>query len=125
MVSMHRTRFLATFVAFVALVPVSPAFAQSGVNVLLLVNEASADSSTIAAHYARVRSVPPDQVLRVKVDAVDEIDRAAFDAQIQAPIAACLRQHAAQDRILYIVLAKGIPLRIKGTPGRDGDGDSG
>jgi uncharacterized protein (TIGR03790 family) len=43
-----------------------------------------------------------------------------FDAQIQAPIAAWLRQHAAQDRILYIVLTKGIPLRIKGTLGRDG-----
>ena len=36
------------------------------------------------------------------------------------PISRWLQQHAAQDRILYIVLTKGIPLRIKGTPGRDG-----
>jgi uncharacterized protein (TIGR03790 family) len=116
MVSMHRTLFLA---AFVALVPVSPASAQSGANVLLVVNETYADSGTIAAHYARVRSVPPDQVLRVKVDATDEMDRAAFNEQIQAPIAAWLRQRSAQDRILYIVLAKGIPLRCR-TPGRGG-----
>ena len=117
MVSMHRTLFLAVFAA---LVPVSPALAQSGANVLLVANEASADSGAIAAHYARVRGVPPDQVLRLKVDATDEIDRGTFNAQVQAPIAAWLRQHAALDRILYIVLAKGIPLRVAGTPGRDG-----
>jgi uncharacterized protein (TIGR03790 family) len=117
MVWMHRTFLLA---AFVALVPVSSASAQSGANVLVIVNETNADSVTIGAHYARVRGVPADQVLRVKADATDEVDRAAFNLQIQAPIAAWLRQRAAQDRILYIVLAKGIPLRIAGTPGREG-----
>ena len=40
------------------LLSVPPAFAQSGANVLLVVNEASPDSERIAAHYARVRSVP-------------------------------------------------------------------
>ncbi len=67
-----------------------------------------------------MRGVPPDQVLRVKLEVADEIDRPVFDAQVQAPIARWLQQHSAQDRILYIVLTKGIPLRIKGTPGRDG-----
>ena len=99
---------------------VPPALAQSGANVLLVVNEQSADSGRIAEHYARVRGVPPDQVLRVKLEVADEIDRPVFDAQVQAPIARWLQQHSAQDRILYIVLTKGIPLRIKGTPGRDG-----
>ena len=98
----------------------APGFAQSAANVLLVVNEASADSAGIAAHYARVRSLPSDQILRLKVDAADEIDRASFNSAIQAPIAAWLQKHAAQDRILYIVLAKGIPLRIKGTAGRTG-----
>jgi len=106
--------------ACLSLLSAPPALAQSGANVLLVVNEASADSGRIAEHYARVRSVPPDQVLRIKLDVADEIDRAVFDAQIQAPIATWLRQHAAQDRILYILLTKGIPLRIKGTFGRDG-----
>ena len=40
--------------------------------------------------------------------------------QIQAPIADWIRKNSAQDRILYIVLTKGIPLRVKGTSGRDG-----
>ena len=102
------------------LLAAAPVLAQSGANVLLVVNEASADSGRIAEHYARARSVPSDQVLRVKVETADEIDRAVFDAQIQAPIATWLKQHAAQDRILYIVLTKGIPLRVKGSSGRDG-----
>jgi uncharacterized protein (TIGR03790 family) len=50
----------------------------------------------------------------------EEIDRAVYELQIQAPIAGWLRQNSAQDRILYIVLTKGIPLRVKGTPGKDG-----
>ena len=108
------------FFFVLTLLSVPPAFAQSGANVLLVVNEASPDSERIAAHYARVRSVPPDQVVRVKVGAADDIDRATFAAQIQAPITAWLQQHAAQDRILYIVLTKGIPLRVIGSSGRSG-----
>ena len=114
---MHRIPLL---LVFVALLSTSPAFAQSGGNVLLVVNEEHADSGLIAEHYARVRGVPSGQVLRVSTSVDDEIDRAAFNAQIQAPIAAWLQQHAAQDRILYIVLTKGIPLRVRGTPGVDG-----
>jgi len=115
-------RFLLLFV--VALLSAPPAFAQSGANVLLVVNEISPDSERIASHYARVRSVPQEQILRVKVEAADEIDRASFTSQIQAPVTIWLQAHAAQDRILYIVLTKGIPLRIKGTSGRSGTGAS-
>jgi uncharacterized protein (TIGR03790 family) len=114
---MHRTLPL---LACLFLVAAAPALAQSGANVLLVVNEAAPDAGRIAEHYARARSVPSDQVLRVKVETADEIDRTVFAAQIQAPIATWLKQHAAQDRILYIVLTKGIPLRVKGSSGRDG-----
>jgi uncharacterized protein (TIGR03790 family) len=111
-------RFL--LVPLLAFALAAPAFAQSAANVLLVVNEASADSVSIANHYARARGVPAGQVLRLKLEAADAIDRAAFNAQIHGPIATWLQTHAAQDRILYIVLAKGIPLRINGTPGRGG-----
>ena len=75
----------------------------------------------MAEHYARVRGVPQNQVLRVTVDATaDEIERPVFERQIQDPIAAWIRRNSAQDRILFIVLTKGVPLRIRGTSGRDG-----
>ena len=111
---------LSALTVAVVLLTTSAALAQSAANILLVANESSADSVAIAGHYARVRSLPADQVLRLKVDATDEIDRASFNARIYTPIASWLQQHAAQDRILYIVLTKGIPLRIKGTAGRTG-----
>src|SRR5439155_18053932 len=43
-----------------------------------------------------------------------------YQRQIESPIAAWLSAHAAQDRILYIVLTKDVPLRIAGTGGRTG-----
>ena len=113
-----RRLLLLLFVA--ALESASPTFAQTGANVLLVVNGTSPDSARIAEHYARVRSVPPEQVLRIEVEAADEIDRAVFNTQIQAPIANWLQKRIAQDRILYIVLTKGVPLRVKGTSGREG-----
>jgi uncharacterized protein (TIGR03790 family) len=111
-------RFLLFLVT--ALPCVSPAFAQTGANVLVVVNENYPDSERIARHYARVRDVPAEQVLRISVGTADEVDRAAFTARIEAPISAWLQEHAAQDRILYIVLTKGTPLRISGTSGRSG-----
>ena len=88
---------------------------------LPLVNGTSADSMRIGEHSARTRGVPQAQVLRIKVDAAaDEIERAVFDAQIQTPIADWLRKNSAQDRILFIVLTKGIPLRVRKTTGRGG-----
>jgi uncharacterized protein (TIGR03790 family) len=98
-----------------------PASAQTGANVLLVANTKSADSLRVAEAYARARSVPQDQVLRIAVDAgADEVDRATYDRDIQTPVSDWLTDHFAHDRILYIVLTKGIPLRVKGTGGREG-----
>lgn len=118
---MTRTIRLALLTALGGLALASAAFAQSGDNVLLVVNENSGDSVRIGEHYARARAVPQAQVLRIKTDAAaDEIDRAAFDSQILFPVADWLRRNAAQDRILYIVLTRGVPLRVRGSSGRAG-----
>jgi uncharacterized protein (TIGR03790 family) len=97
-----------------------PAGAQSARNVLLVINASSADSQRVGEHYARVRGIDQEQVLRIEVEGKDEITRANYDRAIEQPVAAWLNRHSAQDRILFIVLTKGIPLRIAGTAGRDG-----
>jgi uncharacterized protein (TIGR03790 family) len=94
--------------------------AQSGENVLLVVNSASAASDQIGQHYSRARAVPQDNILRLAMDTNEEISRELFERQIQSPIAKWFIQHSAFDRILYIVLTKGVPLRIAGTSGRTG-----
>ena len=103
------------------LVAAVPAFAEAGVNtgrnVLVVVNGSSADSVRIGEYYAKKRAVPDDQILRLTglaADPTDGIDRPAFDQAISAPIAAVARRNQAQDRILFIVLTKGVPLRING-----------
>ena len=89
-------------------------------NVLLVANDASEASLAIAKHYAEVRHIPADQVLHLKVPPADVISRVDFDQQIHGPISTWLSAHGAQDRILYIVLTKDVPLRISGTTGRTG-----
>ena len=94
--------------------------AQSGENVLIVASDKVPGSVQIAERYAQARHVPVDQLLRLSPPADEQITRAQFDRDIQAPIAKWLASSARQDRILYIVLARGMPLRISGTPGRNG-----
>ena len=50
----------------------------------------------------------------------DELDRAAYEFFIEIPISETLTRHGTQDRIHYIVLTKGIPLRVRGSGGLEG-----
>jgi hypothetical protein len=78
----------------------------------------SADSARIGESHARARGVPQTQVLQITTDdGADEIERADYAAQIEGPVADWIRRNSGQDRILYVVLTRGIPLRIKGTLG--------
>jgi uncharacterized protein (TIGR03790 family) len=97
-----------------ALAAASGASAQSVENVLLVVNENSAASREIGEYYAAKRGLPPSQVVRLTAENAERISRTAFEQTIEAPIARWLERASAQDRILYIVLTKGIPLRIDG-----------
>lgn len=109
---------ITTFVLILALIP--PLFSQSSENVLLILNEASLISLDIGQYYAQKRSIPAANVLKLKTTADESITRSDFERQIEAPIAQWLAKTSAQDKILYFVLTKGIPLRIEGTSGPDG-----
>jgi uncharacterized protein (TIGR03790 family) len=97
-----------------------PLFPQSAENVLLVLNETSPISLDIGQYYAQKRGVPAANVLKLKTTAEEGITRNDFAQQIEAPIATWLARNSAQDRILYIVLTKGIPLRVEGTSAQDG-----
>jgi uncharacterized protein (TIGR03790 family) len=97
-----------------------PAGAQGPEHVLVVVNEASSDSIRVGEHYAKVRGIDQGQVFRVNVAVSDEISRLEYEVRIERPIATWLAANGAQDRILFIVLTKGLPLRVAGTAGRQG-----
>lgn len=96
------------------------AVAQSFENVAVVINEASPNSQRIGEYYISKRSIPSTNVIRIRTSTDETIERAVYAATIEGPIAAAISRQGLQDRILYIVLTKGIPLRISGTNGVDG-----
>src|SRR5262245_1164552 len=116
----HARRMKIVFsLACLALIP-RQASAQSGENVLVVINETSPASVQIGEYYAKARAVPADQVLRLKTVTTDTIQRTDYDKSIELPVLTHLQKKNLQDRVLYLVLTKGMPLRIAGTEGRTG-----
>jgi uncharacterized protein (TIGR03790 family) len=111
-------KFLAA--ALIVIVLPAAAAAQSAENVAVVMNDASPASQKIADHYIKKRGIPAGNVIHIHTATTDDISRVVFGATIEAPIAAAIAKGNLQDRILYIVLTKDIPLRVDGTTGPQG-----
>jgi uncharacterized protein (TIGR03790 family) len=98
----------------------SVASAQTADNVLLVINDSSPASVQIGEYYARKRSIAQDHIVHLKAPVGESIARNEYEGYIAAAISNGLIRGDLQDKVLYIVLTKGIPLRITGTEGRDG-----
>jgi uncharacterized protein (TIGR03790 family) len=120
----RRTRIpafvLLIWVHAFALFAPRPALAQSPDNVLIVVNAAVPDSLQIGEYYQRKRRIPTEHLLRIKAPADEQITREVFEQQIEGPVSGWIARRRAHDRLLYIVLTKGVPLRVAGTGGRAG-----
>jgi uncharacterized protein (TIGR03790 family) len=92
--------------------------AQTGANVAVVINEESATSKQIGEYYVEKRGIPESNVIRLRMPPEEGISRAAYAALIERPIALALTERGLQDRVLYLVLTKGVPLRILGTSER-------
>ena len=98
--------------------------AQTGANVLVVVNASQADSIRVGEYYATARSVPAKNVVRINAGTSESVSREQYERTIEQPISAWLARHSLQDQVLYLVLTKGVPLKILGTTGRDGTSSS-
>lgn len=88
--------------------------AQTGANVLLAVNRKSPLSGQVANYYAQRRAVPTANVCSLNTTTDEEIDWNTYQDQIERPIGACLTTAGLQEKVLYIVLTAGVPLKIRG-----------
>ena len=88
--------------------------------VLIVANKASSDGLEVARYYQKRRQIPAQQLLIIQAPLKEEIDRQSFQEQIKAPIEKYLEERALWDKILFIVLTPGIPLKIKGSGGKNG-----
>src|SRR5262245_184274 len=102
----------------------APAAAQTADNVLVVINTASPASIAVGEYYVKARHVSDTHVVRLSTATAEVIERAEYQRTIETPIATWLARHSLQDRILYVVLTKGVPLRINGTTGREGTASS-
>ena len=98
----------------------SAARAQTGANVLVVINSSSATSETIGRRYAARRGVPQENVCSIPLAITETVTRDVYESQIQRPIWTCIASRRGQDRILYILLTKDVPIRVTGTGGRTG-----
>ena len=97
---------------------------QTAENVAVIINDAAPESQRVGEHYVQQRHIPASNVIRIRITPDETIDRAAYVRAIEEPIATALSRARLQDRVLYLVLTKGVPLRIAGTAGQDGTGAS-
>ncbi|WP_456430737.1 TIGR03790 family protein [Thermosulfuriphilus sp.] len=91
-----------------------------GDRVLVVANKNSPDSLEVAHYYLKRRQIPKDHLLVIETSEKEEISRREFEESIKIPIARFIEARAWWDRILFIVLTPGIPLKIKGSGGRKG-----
>jgi uncharacterized protein (TIGR03790 family) len=97
-----------------------PAAAQTADNVLLVINDRSPASVQVGEHYAKKRAIAGDHIVHIKTAEADSVSRSDYETQIESTIGEALARQGLQDRVLYIVLTKGVPLRINGSDGRMG-----
>jgi uncharacterized protein (TIGR03790 family) len=90
------------------------ALCQTPDNVLLVVNQASPISKSIADYYAARRHVPSSNICSIEVTPDEEISRDLYQSRIADRIAAFLHAHHQEEKILYIVTTSGTPLRVRG-----------
>jgi len=115
----HLVRLLVAVASIMAAFP-STIHGQTAENVAVVVNDNSADSQRIAERYAQVRQLPASNIFRIKTSTDETIERNAYLKTIEQPISLAIKRAGLQDRLLYLVLTKGVPLRIAGTTGLDG-----
>jgi uncharacterized protein (TIGR03790 family) len=89
--------------------------AQSGENVLLVVNRADKLSRHIADYYVSKRSIPLKNVCKLDIlEDSEEISWDVYEEQVERPIARCLEKNHLREQILYIVTTRGVPLKVMG-----------
>jgi uncharacterized protein (TIGR03790 family) len=88
--------------------------AQTGENVLLVVNGNSAISRQVADYYRPRRAIPASNVCSISTTTDEEIPWDVYEREIETPIANCLKKQSLVEKVLYLVTTMGMPLKVPG-----------
>lgn len=90
---------------------VSPAQAPAEAKrVMVVVNTASSDSKQIGAYYAKRRQIPSTNIVSIAVSTSEQTTTAEFQSRILEPVRKAIS--LSKNRIDYIVMTKGTPMRL-------------
>jgi len=81
-------------------------------DVVVIVNDASATSTTIANYFQTARSIPDLQMIHINTPETEKISRATFTTDIRTPVENYLLANNLASTTNYIVTTKGVPLTI-------------
>src|SRR5689334_18210693 len=99
----------------IACSPPPPVVKATGVepeanSVLVVINSTSTDSTEVGAYYRSKRDIPKENVLMVDCVTTDNIPYQDFIKQIQDPVKKAIKD--SKHKIQYVVLTKGVPIRL-------------
>ena len=80
-------------------------------------NRDSAVSRQIVEYYRPRRSIPAANVCWLSTTTDEEVDWNVYQSGIEGPVGDCLKKASLQEKVLYIVITLGTPLKIDGTNG--------
>lgn len=82
-------------------------------NVLVIATRRSPDSVEIARYYAQKRGVPPENLCFIDCVPQEEVPLADYRDTIEKPVMAYLEQKKLALKVDYLVLCRGVPIRIQ------------
>ena len=95
--------------------------AQTGENVLLVVNGNDPVSRQVGEYYRARRNVPSRNLCILNTTSEEEISWKIYEEQIENPVGECLRKAGLEERVLYIATTLGVPLKVDGSNGMMGE----
>ena len=95
--------------------------AQTGENVLVVVNGNDAVSRQVGEYYRTRREVPRSNLCVLNTTSDEEIAWKTYQEQIETPVGECLEKSGLAERVLYIATTLGVPLKVDGSNGAMGE----
>lgn len=98
----------------------APLLAQTGAQVLLVGNRNSPESREVVDYYRPRRAIPAANICWLSTTTDEQIDWETYESGIERPIGDYLKKTGLQEKVLYIALTLGVPLKISGSGGITG-----
>lgn len=114
-----------TFIALIVIqiLSASMLYSADGSNVIVVYNTKSSFGKPVADHYQKARQVPSSNIFSLSCDTSEVITRSIFNKTILKPLRDSIDKFPdVKNKALYLVLTKGIPLKII-SDGGDGCSD--